>query len=79
MNYSRKTTALKVLDNLFSSDIIRTMKKQNTQYIIIDLYDGGSEMIPASEAKQATKGLKKIKGDVNVWRGEEYMVVEVLA
>ena len=55
------------------------MKKQNTQYIIIDLYDGGSEMIPASEAKQATKGLKKIKGDVNVWRGEEYIVVEVLA
>ena len=54
------------------------MKKQNTHHIIIDLHDGGSEIIPASEAKQATHGLKKIKGDANVWQGEQHMVVEVL-
>jgi len=54
-------------------------KIKTAKYILIDLYDGGSEEIPATEAKQATKGLKKIKGDANVWQGEEYMVVEVLA
>ena len=54
-------------------------KIKTAKYILIDLYDGGSEEIPATEAKQATKGLKKVKGDANVWQGVEYMVVEVLA
>ena len=51
----------------------------NKKYILIDLYTGKSELIPSDEVKVATKGLKKVKGDVNVWQGEEYMVVEVLA
>jgi hypothetical protein len=32
LNYSRKTTALKVLDNLFSSDILSTMKNKIVQF-----------------------------------------------
>lgn len=53
------------------------MNKKNN-YILIDLYNGSSEILPFEEAKEAVLGLKKKKGDVNVWKGEEYMVVEVL-
>jgi len=49
----------------------------NKKYILIDLYNGSSEILPAEEAKEAIKGLKKKKGDVTVWRGEEYLVVEL--
>ena len=45
MNYSRKTTAHKVLDNPFSSDIIRTMKIKPTDKVKVQIqaeeYDGG--------------------------------------
>lgn len=54
------------------------MNKKNN-YILIDLYNGSSEILSFEEAKEAVLGLKKKKGDVNVWKGEEYMVVEVLA
>lgn len=50
----------------------------NKKYILIDLYTGKSELIPSDEVKVATYGLKKKKGVLNVWKGEEYMVVEVL-
>jgi hypothetical protein len=53
------------------------MNKKNN-YILIDLYNGSSEILPFEEAKEAVLGLKKKKGDVNVWKGEGYMVVEVL-
>ena len=49
----------------------------NKKYILIDLYTGKSELIPSDEVKEATYGLKKKKGVLNVWKGEEYMVVEV--
>lgn len=49
----------------------------NKKYILIDLYEGTSEELPKGEEKLATKGLKKVKGAVNVWRGEEYIVVEL--
>lgn len=49
----------------------------NKKYILIDLYTGKSELIPADEVKEATYGLKKKKGATNVWKGEEYIVVEV--
>lgn len=47
------------------------------KYILIDLYNGSSEVLPFEEAKEAVLGLKKKKGDVTVWRGEEYLVIEV--
>lgn len=50
----------------------------NKKYILIDLYEGSTEIIPTSEAKEAIKGLKKVEGDFTLWKGEEYMVVEVL-
>ena len=50
----------------------------NKKYILIDLYTGKSELIPSDEVKEATYGLKKKKGVLNVWKGEEYMVVEFL-
>lgn len=50
----------------------------NKKYILIDLYTGKSELIPSDEVKEATYGLKKKKGVLNVWKGEEYIVVEVL-
>ena len=50
----------------------------NKKYILIDLYEGSTEIIPTSEAKEAIKGLKKVKTDLTLWKGEEYMVVEVL-
>ena len=49
----------------------------NKKYILIDLYNGKSEIIPSSEVEDATDGLKLKKGDVRVWKGEEYLVVEV--
>ena len=52
------------------------MNKKN-KYILIDLYNGASEMLPFADAQEAVLGLKKKKGDVNVWKGEEYLVVEV--
>lgn len=47
------------------------------KYILIDLYTGMSVNIPADEVEEATYGLKRKKGALNVWKGEEYMVVEV--
>jgi len=49
----------------------------NKKYILIDLYNGKSEIIPSSEVEDATDGLKLKKGAVKVWKGEEYLVVEV--
>jgi hypothetical protein len=51
----------------------------NKKYILIDLYTGKSELIPSDEVKVAIYDLKKKKGVLNVWKGEEYLVVEVLA
>lgn len=50
----------------------------NKKYILIDLYTGKSELIPSDEVKVAIYGLKKKKGALNVWKGEEYMVVECI-
>lgn len=49
----------------------------NKKYILIDLYYGSSEELPKGEEKLATKGLKLEKGALKVWKGEEYLVVEV--
>ena len=51
----------------------------NKKYILIDLYTGKSELIPSDEVKVAIHGLKKKKGVLNVWKGEEYMVVEIVS
>jgi hypothetical protein len=53
------------------------MNKKN-KYILIDLYNGSSEILPFEEAKEAVLGLKKKKGDLTLWKGEEYMVVEIV-
>ena len=50
----------------------------NKKYILIDKQSGDSEILPEGEHKLACKGLKKEKGDLTVWVGEEYLVVEVL-
>lgn len=62
---------------LNEEEISGTMTGMNKKYILIDLYTGASEELPKGEEKLATKGLKKKKGAVNVWRGEEYIVVEL--
>jgi|688.fasta_scaffold1333963_1 hypothetical protein len=49
----------------------------NKKYILIDLYTGKSEQIPTEELKEATWGMKAKKGALKVWKGEEYLVVEV--
>lgn len=54
-------------------------KIKTAKYILIDLCEGDSEIISAKEAKHYQKMLQKVKGDVNVWRGEEYLIVEVVA
>lgn len=66
----------KILNEEIGSSNIKTVKTQK-KYIVIDLYDGSSEVISASEAKHYAKLLRKVEGDVNVWQGEEYLVVEV--
>ncbi len=45
------------------------------KYIIIDLYSGKSEELPTVEVKPAIKGLKKVEGEVTVYKGQEYIVV----
>lgn len=51
----------------------------NKKYILIDLYNGTSEELPKGEEKLATKGLKLSKGALKVWKGEEYIVVEIVS
>lgn len=56
--------------------INETMKNVMTsKYIIVDLYSGRSEELPQEEFKEATRGLKKVVGDVTVYKGEEYIVL----
>lgn len=45
--------------------------------IFINLSNGGSEIIPADEVKEATQGLRGVRGEggVVVYKGEEYLVV----
>ena len=52
-------------------------KAASKRAIYINLYNGGSEIIPADEVKEATQGLRGIRGEggVVVYKGEEYLVV----
>ena len=45
--------------------------------IYINLYNGASEIIPADEVKEATAGLRPVKGEGGtvVYKSEEYLVV----
>lgn len=47
--------------------------------IMIDLYSGSSEIIPSNELKEATAGLRPVKGEGGtvVYKGEEYLVVVI--
>ena len=44
--------------------------------LIIDLYTGETEILPAEEFGPATDGLKKVETEAaTTYKGEEYMVV----
>ena len=44
--------------------------------LIIDLYTGQTEVLPAEELNAATKGLKPIETEAaTTYKGEEYMVI----
>jgi hypothetical protein len=47
------------------------------KYIVVDLYEGISDLISEEEAKEAIMGCDKVVGDVTVWRSEEYLVIEL--
>lgn len=52
-------------------------KAASKKAIYINLYNGASEIIPTSEVKEATEGLRPVRGadGVVVYKGEEYLVV----
>lgn len=47
------------------------------KYIYIDLYTHQSSIIDEEEMKECVQDLKRVEGDVTVWKGEECIVVEV--
>jgi hypothetical protein len=48
-------------------------------YLLIDLWDGISEVISAEEAKEYMEeaGVEVTKGDRKVWLGEEQLLVQL--
>ena len=50
----------------------------NKKYLMIDLSSNSSTFIPTSELKEAIWGCKKLRGKTNVWKSEDYLIVEVL-
>ncbi len=48
-----------------------------TKYMIIDLYTNDSQFIDYEEFLEAIIGLDVTMGVYNVWKGEEYMVIEI--
>jgi hypothetical protein len=53
------------------------VKGSQKRYYMIDLYNGRAEELPLDEVADATEGLRRVRGDVRTWKGEEYIVVEV--